>query len=220
MERHFDISLRSLKERLLAMAGFVEAAIEAATIGMQNRDQEKFEEVYELEKKINDAHLAVDAACVKLLALQQPFATDLRLIVAIIKINTDLERMGDQAVNIAHNAEIYLKAAPLKPLVDLPRMFDEVRLMVRAAFDAFVRRDEPTAREVLVRDDNVDELKRKIFDDVVDHMKKNPDKIDAGLALILIARNLERVGDHATNIAEDVIYAVSGDDIRHKKRTP
>jgi phosphate transport system protein len=218
MERHFDVSLRSLKERMLTMAGFVEAAIEAATLGLQNRDQKKFDEVYEIEKKINEAHVNVDAACVKLLALQQPFATDLRLIVAIIKINTDLERMGDQAVNIAHNAEIYIDGSPLKPLVDLPRMFEEVRLQVRAAFDAFVRRDEQTAREVLLRDDTVDELKRKIFDDVLEHMKKNPDKIDAGLALILIARNLERIGDHATNIAEDVIYAVSGDDIRHSKR--
>jgi phosphate transport system protein len=217
MERHFDASLRNLKEKLLTMAGYVEHAIEAATEAMTTRNPAKIEEVYEIEKKVNESHLAVDASCVKLLALQQPFAADLRLIVAIIKINTDLERMGDQAVNIAHNAEHYLKEPPLKPLVDLPKMFEEVRLMVRYALDAFVRRDEATARDVLLRDDHVDELKVKIFDDVLAAMKKDPSKIDVGLALILMARNLERIGDHATNIAEDVIYAVSGDDIRHSK---
>ena len=220
MKRHIDVSLRELKEKLIGMAGNVERAIAAATDALQSRNLEKIQDVFEIEKKVNQAHIDVDDACVKLLALQQPLAADLRLIIAIIKINTDLERMGDQAVNIAHNTEHYIKAEPLKPLVDLPKMFEEVRFMVREAIDSFVKRDVVTARDVLVRDDNVDALKAKIFDDVVAAMRQDPSKIDQGLALILIARNLERIGDHATNIAEDVIYAISGTDIRHSPRDP
>src|SRR5689334_4567924 len=125
MERHFDTSLRELKEQLVTMAGMVERAIENATLALQSSDVTKIKNVYELEKKINQSHIQVDSACLKLLALQQPLAKDLRLIVAIIKINTDLERMGDQAVNIAKNAERYLKEKPLKPLIDLPVMFTE-----------------------------------------------------------------------------------------------
>jgi phosphate transport system protein len=140
------------------------------------------------------------------------------MIVAILKISTDLERMGDQAVNIAHNAEHYIDRPPLKPLVDLPKMFDEARFMVREAIDSFVRQDQSLARDVLKRDDRVDALKGKIFKDVLEHMKHKPDMVEQGLCLILIARNLERIGDHSTNIAEDVIFAVSGEDVRHASR--
>lgn len=154
----------------------------------------------------------------KLLALQQPLAADLRLIIAIIKINTDLERMGDQAVNIAHNAERYLKEKPIKPLVDLPIMFSEVRFMVGEALDAFVKTDLALAKDVLTRDDQVDSLKHKIFKDVLEVIKVESQGIEAGLCLILIARNLERIGDHSTNIAEDVIFAITGEDVRHSGR--
>ncbi|MGK5089460.1 phosphate signaling complex protein PhoU [Bdellovibrionota bacterium FG-2] len=215
MERHFDVSLRELKEQLVAMAGLVERAIDDATQALQKRDLTKIAHVHEMEKKVNQAHKAVDNSCLKLLALQQPLAADLRLIVAIIKINTDLERMGDQAENIAHNSDRYIKGQPLKPLIDLPVMAEEVRVMVRAAIDSFVKTDEALAREVLSRDDKVDALKNKIFMDVLEHLKAQPEMIEQGLSLILIARNLERIGDHATNIAEDVIFAITGEDIRH-----
>jgi phosphate transport system protein len=218
MERHFDASLRSLKEQLVTMAGLVEKAIEHATLALERRDRDQLTLVHETEKKINEAHKAVDEACVKLLALQQPLAADLRLIVATIKINTDLERMGDQAVNIAHNSARYIAAEPLKPLVDLPRMFTEARAMVRETLDSFVRTDADLARAVLRRDDIVDGLKNKIFRDVLEHLKTRPESIEQGLNLILIARNLERIGDHATNIAEDVIFAISGEDVRHSGR--
>ena len=218
MERHFDVSLRDLKEQLVGMAGSVERAIENATEALTARDRSKIENVYELEKKVNQAHINVDDACVKLLALQQPLAADLRLIVAVLKINTDLERMGDQAVNIAHNTERYISDLPLKPLIDLPAMFTEARHMVREAIDSFVRRDTQLARAVMLRDDKVDALKNKIFRDVLDHIKASPDQIEQGLSLILIARNLERIGDHATNIAEDVIFAITGEDVRHSPR--
>ncbi len=215
MERHFDTSLRELKEQLVTMAGLVEKAIEEATQGLQSADVERFQNVFDLEKKINQCHISVDSACLKLLALQQPLAADLRLIFAIIKINTDLERMGDQAVNIARNAQEYIKAAPLKPLVDLPIMFQEVRQMVGITLDSFVKNNEPLAREVLKRDDRVDALKNKIFKDVLEHLKTHSAQVEQGLTLILIARNLERIGDHATNIAEDVIFALKGEDVRH-----
>jgi phosphate transport system protein len=161
-------------------------------------------------------HLEVDKGCVDLLARQSPMAADLRLIVAIIKINSDLERMGDQAVNISHNGEYYLAGAEIKALVDLPEMARRVREMVHTTLDAFVKMDEALARFVLNQDDAVDGYKHKIFADVKEIMKANPDTIDRGLNLILIARNLERVGDHATNIAEDVIFALNGADIRHR----
>lgn len=213
--RSFDSALIDLRSQLLTMAGLVERAIECATDALKNSDLTRINEVFETEERINQSHIAVDEACVKLLALQQPLANDLRLIVAILKINTDLERMGDQAVNIADNSRRYLGAAPLKPLIDLPVMSEEVRFMVREAIDAFVKGDESLARDVLARDDRVDALKGKIFRDVLEHLKTNAAMVEQGLNLILIARNLERVGDHATNIAEDVIFAITGDDIRH-----
>jgi phosphate transport system protein len=218
MERHFDHSLRELKEQLVTMAGLVERAIENATLALQNGDSAQIQNVYEIEKKVNQAHIQVDGTCLKLLALQQPLAADLRLIVAIIKINTDLERMGDQAVNIAKNSERYLREKPRKPLLDLPVMFTEVRFMVGEALDSFVKNNKNLAQDVLDRDDKVDALKHKIFRDVLEHLKTDPSGIEQGLTLILIARNLERIGDHATNIAEDVIFAITGEDIRHSAR--
>ncbi len=215
MERHFDTYLKDLKAKLIGMAGQVEKAIEEATEALGTRNTDKLQRVHEIEGKVNLAHVEIDNDCVKLLALQQPLAADLRLIVSIIKINTDLERMGDQAVNIARNTERYLKSAPLKPLVDLPIMFREVKHMVRETLDSFVKANEKLARAVLKRDDIVDELKNKIFRDVIEVIKANPEGIEQGLNLILIARNLERIGDHATNISEDVIFAATGEDIRH-----
>lgn len=215
MERHFEGELRALKERILTMGGAVERAIEEATQALIERDSARFATVHELEKGINQAHIEVDEACVRLLARQSPLAADLRLVVAIIKINADLERMGDQAVNIAGNGKRYLEEPALKPLIDLPRMAQIVREMVRQALDAFVRQDMALARAVLDRDDAVDNLKDQIFRELLTYMISDPRTIQRALNLILIARNLERLGDHATNIAEDVIYAISGRDVRH-----
>lgn len=215
MERHFDVALRELKEQLITMAGWVEKSIEAATTALQKRDQSKLRQVQEAEQKINQAHKDVDNACVKLLALQQPLAADLRLIVAVLKINTDLERMGDQAVNIVDHSEKYLQGDALKPLIDLPVMATEVRFMVKEALDSFIKTNESLARDVIKRDDKVDGLKEKIFQEVQSIIKQNASKVEQGLSLILIARNFERIGDHATNIAEDVIFAITGEDIRH-----
>src|SRR6185437_9770815 len=163
MDRHLDAELQKVKEQILTMGGHVEQAIEEATQALITRDTSRLDKVYELESQINQAHIHVDEACIGLLARQAPMAADLRLIVAIMKINTDLERMGDQAVNIAENGKRYLSEAALKPLIDLPRMAEDVRWMVRESLDAFVNRDEAIAKTVLDRDDVVDGLKNQIF---------------------------------------------------------
>lgn len=215
MERHIDTELKRLKQQILVMGGFVEQALEEATRALINRESERFDRVHELEKKINQAHIQVDDECLRMLATQSPLAKDLRMIVALIKINTDLERMGDQAVNISHNGKRYLQEPPLKPLIDLPRMAEEVRFMVRESLDALVKQDAALAHDVLKRDDSVDALKDQIFRELITYMISDPKSIERALNLILIARNLERLGDHATNIAEDVIFAVTGQDVRH-----
>lgn len=215
MERHFEVELAKLKNQILAMGLAVEKAIEESTQALIERNPARFDTVEALESEINQAHIAVDEACLELLARQAPLAADLRLVVAVIKINTDLERMGDQAINISHNGRRYLQAEALKPLVDIPQMAHDVRAMVRAALDAFVKKDLKEAYAVMDMDDGVDSLKHKIFQDLLVYMRGDPTTIERALNLILIARNLERLGDHATNIAEDVIFAITGKDIRH-----
>jgi phosphate transport system protein len=216
--RHIDTSLRDLKDLLIGMGGHVERAIECATKALIELDQSKLHYVYESEKRINEAHIRVDEDCLRILATQQPMAVDLRLIVSVLKINTDLERMGDQAVNIAQNGTRYLSGAPLKQFVNLARISSDVKSMVRESLDAFVTQDEKKAWKVLERDDKVDAMKSRIFQEVLAHLKTHPADAEAGVTLILIARNLERIGDHATNIAEDVIFSITGRDVRHTPR--
>ena len=217
MNRPLDPLLEGLREELLKMAGLAEAAVKAATDGWRLRSQSKLNEVYVIESRVNQAQMAVDSLCLKMLATQTPLANDLRIIIASIKINTDLERMVDLAVNIGKNTEYYLKADPIGHLVDLAEMSDEVCDMMKRALDSFVRLSEPMARDVLLQDDKVDAFKNKIFRDVLDHVKADRTTIEQGLNVILIARNLERIGDHATNIAEDVIFSITGQDIRHPR---
>lgn len=215
IHRHIDAGLSSLNQKLLTMAGYVEQAVECATDAWRFRNIAKIGDVYAIERRVNQAHKEVDAACVQLLALQQPMAADLRFIVSCIKINNDLERMVDLAVNIANNTEFYLQNPPSILIEDLNQMADEVRVMVREVLDAFVKTDERLARRVLSRDDRVDAYKRKIVQDCLESMKKDSKVIEQGMNLIFIAKNLERIGDHATNISEDVIFSASGQDIRH-----
>lgn len=215
MQRSLDLGLTDVKSHLIEMAGLLEEAIKSSTLAWRNRSREMIEKVNQIETRVNQAHMQVDSMCLKLLATQQPLATDLRFILSVVKINTDLERMADQAVNIANNTEYYLKHPPYVDLNDLIQMSDIVRALVKKAIDAFINSDELSAQQVLDADDEVDKLKDKVFYDVLERTKKNPDEIEQGLNVILIARNLERIGDHATNIAEDVIFTVSGKDIRH-----
>jgi len=216
MERHhFETELQALKNRLLNMGALVEERVHGAVQALMERSLEGSEAIARGDEEVNALQIEIDDRCLKLLALQQPMASDLRLITSAMKINADLERIGDQAVNIAENAIKMLSAPPLKPLIDVPRMADIAERMTRDSLDAFVRRDPALAREVLARDDEVDGLKDTIFRVLLTYMMADPGTIERALALILISRNLERIADHATNIAEDVIFLVEARDVRH-----
>ncbi len=213
--RHFQEDLDTLKERLLAMGGLAEERVREAVRGLMDRDNDALDGVLSGDEPINDFHMEIDDRCFKLLALHQPMAADLRVIVAAVKINTDLERVGDLAVNIGEAGKRYLQHPPVKPLIDIPRMGDLAQKMLRDALDAFVRRDMALAEAVLAADDTLDALKTQIFRELLTYMLQTPQTIEPGLDLILISRHLERIGDHATNVAEDVIFILSARDVRH-----
>ena len=213
--RHFQDDLDSLKQRVLAMGGLAEERVREAVRGLMDRDSAALDAVLAGDQPINDLHIELDDRCFKLLALHQPMAADLRVIVAAVKINTDLERVGDLAINIAEAGKRYLRHAPVKPLIDIPRMGELAQSMLRDALDAFVRRDIALAEAVLAADDTLDALKTQIFRELLTYMLQNPATIEPALDLILISRHLERIGDHATNVAEDVIFILSAKDVRH-----
>ncbi len=213
--RHFQDELDSLKQRLLTMGGLSEERVRESVRGLMARDGSALDAVLAGDQPINDLHIELDDRCFKLLALHQPMAADLRVIVAAVKINTDLERVGDLAINIAEAGKRYLRHAPVKPLIDIPRMGELAQSMLRDALDAFVRRDIALAEAVLAADDTLDALKTQIFRELLTYMLQNPATIEPALDLILISRHLERIGDHATNVAEDVIFILSAKDVRH-----
>jgi phosphate transport system protein len=213
--RHFQEELEQLKTRLLEMGGQAEENVRLAVKGLVDRDQELIDRVMIGDEPLNRLHIEIDDRCFTLLALYQPMAADLRAIVAAVKINTDLERVGDLAVNIAEAARRYTSHAPVKKLIDIPRMASIAQTMLRDALDAFVRRDLALAQAVLNEDDRLDTLKTQIFRELLTYMLQDPATIEPALDLILISRHLERIGDHATNIAEDVIFIVSARDVRH-----
>ena len=213
--RHFQEELEQLKARLLEMGGLAEDRLRLAVRGLVERDLGLVERVLVSDGAINQLHIEIDDRCFKLLALHQPMAVDLRAIVSAVKINTDLERVGDLAVNIAEAAGRYLEHPPVKELIDIPRMADIAQGMLRDALDAYVRRDMTLAQDVLNRDDELDLLKTMVFRELLTHMLRDPVTIEPSLDLVLISRHLERVGDHATNVAEDVIFMVSAKDVRH-----
>ena len=213
--RHFQEELEMLQQRLLSMGGLAEDRMCDAVKAVSTRDPALVERILTGDEPINALHIEIDDRCFKMLALHQPMAADLRAIVAAVKINTDLERVGDLAVNIAEAGKRYLQHPPVKPLIDIPRMGDIAQQMLRDALDAFVRRDVRLAEAVLAADDQLDALKTQIFRELLTFMLSDPATIEPALDLILISRHLERIGDHATNIAEDVIFMVSAKDVRH-----
>ena len=223
MERqvpHFREELDALQGRLLEMGGLAEERVRAAIQGLVTRDPALFEKVLLGDEPINQLHIEVDNRCFRLLALHQPMATDLRAIVAAVKINTDLERVGDLAVNIAEAGTRYISHPPVKKLVDIPQMGDIAQAMLRDALDAFVKRDTRLAHDVLNEDDRLDSLKTQVFRDLLTYMLKDQSTVEPSLDLILVSRHLERIGDHATNVAEDVIFMVSALDVRHHPPAP
>jgi phosphate transport system protein len=213
--RHFQDDLEQLKAQLLEMGGVAAERVRAAVESIVHRDLALAEKVLGGDAVVNRFHLDIDDRCVKLLALHQPMAVDLRSIVAAVKINSDLERVGDLAVNIAEAARRYLEHPPGRDLTDIAGMADLAQHMLRDALDAFVRRDLDLAHRVLDADDALDARKTDMFRQLLDHMLADPAAIEPSLDLILISRHLERIGDHATNIAEDIIFMVSARDVRH-----
>ena len=214
-QRHFQYELEQLKGRLLEMGGLAEERVRLSMSAVVERDAKLVEDVISGDAAINALHIEIDDRCFKLLALHQPMAVDLRAIVAAVKINTDLERVGDLAVNIAEAVRRYLRHPPVKQLIDIPRMAEIAEGMLRDSLDAFVRRDTTLAQAVLEADDSLDALKTQVFRELLTYMMQDPHTIEPSLDLILISRHLERIGDHATNVAEDVIFMVSARDVRH-----
>ena len=216
MERHhFEAELQALRNQLLTMGGLVEERVHRAVQALIHRREEDARRIIASDKEVNDLQMDIDDRCLRLLATQTPLAIDLRLITSAMKINADLERVGDQAVNIAESALALIPQPPLKPLIDIPRMAQIAEKMIRDALDAFVRHDAGLARDVLRRDDEVDELKDQVFRELLTYMMADPGTIQRALSLVLISRNLERIADHATNIAEDVIFIAEARDVRH-----
>jgi phosphate transport system protein len=215
MQRHFHEELEALKQTLLAMGGLVEDQIRRVMRSLVERDDALAQEVIERDQQVNAYDVEVDETCVSLLALHQPAAGDLRFLTTAMKIVTDLERMGDQAVNIAQRVLELNREPQLKPYIDLPRMAEKAQLMVKQSLDAFVARDTELARRVCGEDAEVDALKEQIFRELLTFMMEDARTIPRAIRLILISRFLERVADHATNVAEMVIYLVDAKMVRH-----
>ena len=200
-----DICARDLRDHVLKMASLVEASLSSSL----NQDK-TMEDVFELERKINEFHILIDDACFKYIALKAPTAKDLRTAIAVMKINADLERMGDQAVKIKRHQVIIGREILL-----LKNMALEVNLMVKNALDSFVRSNTKLATDVIIHDQEINAMNRDIVRDYINQIKNNVISFDEGYSIIKISKNLERIGDHAKNIAEDVIFLESGSDIRH-----
>ncbi len=216
MERHFDQELGKLKERLLTMAGMAEQSVGKAVKALVDRDPKLARAVIEEDALINRLEVEVEETCLNLLARYQPEAKDLRTIAMVFKIVNDLERVGDQGVNVAERTLDLLEEPQLKPLIDIPRMATLAQQMLKDSLDAFVNGDTELAREVCRRDDEVDLLNDQIYDELLVYMSQDAKTITRAIDLILIGRHLERVADHATNIAEDVYYLVRGTTIKHR----
>jgi phosphate transport system protein len=215
MQRHFHEELEALKQTLLAMGGLVEDQIQRVMQALLEHDDALAREVVERDRQVNAYDVEVDEQCVQLLALHQPAARDLRFITTALKIVTDLERIGDQAVNIAQRAIELNREPQLKPYIDLPRMATLAQGMVKGSLDAFVTQDTALARRVCSEDSQVDALKEQVFRELLTFMMEDARTVPRAIRLILISRFLERVADHATNIAEMVVYLVDGKFVRH-----
>jgi phosphate transport system protein len=211
----FDEELLNLKGMVLKMGAMVESAIRDSVNSLVERDNEAAKKVIERDHQVNALDVGIDEECIRLIALRQPMATDLRFITTIMKITTDLERMADQAVNIAERALELNEEPLLKPYIDIPRMRELAQGMTKDALDAVVNRDSKLAMDVIMRDDEVDDLRYGIVEELVSYMVRDPATVFRAMKITFVAQYLERIADHATNIAEMVIYLVEGKIIRH-----
>ncbi|HET7752817.1 MAG TPA: phosphate signaling complex protein PhoU [Anaeromyxobacteraceae bacterium] len=216
-DRSYERELADLREKLLTMGGKVEAAISASVRAITERDSEMAEAVKARDVEVNRLEVEIDDACRRILALRQPAASDLRFITTALKIVTDLERMGDLAVNIAERALNLNQSPPMRPFHDLSTLAELSETQLRRALDAFVERDATKAEEVMKGDDLLDALYLKLFNELLAVMMEDSRSIRRANALMFAAKHLERIGDHATNVAEMVVYMVRGTDVRHPR---
>ncbi len=215
MERHFDEALKNLKEKILRMSGLVEESIGSSIKALLERNAELAYKVIKSDDAVNMLEIEIDDLCLKLLALYQPTAGDLRFITSMLKINNDLERIGDLAVNIGQRTLDLLKVPPLKLRLNIPKMAEASQKMLKDSLNAFVNKDSKLAYEVCKRDDEVDDLNHEIFMELLKCAPEEQTPVERVIDLILVAKNLERIADHSTNICEDVIYMVDGKVIKH-----
>lgn len=213
--RHYEHELKILREKILLTGGKVEEMIAQAMQALINSDESLARELIASDRQINTLEKEIDELCFNILALRQPTASDLRFIITSLKIVTDLERIGDLGVNISERTLDLLQELPLKPYVHLPKLAQMAQSMMREALDAFVRKDIELAREVLTHDDPVDDLTKKIFNELLELMKKDSHNVARAVRLMFVAKYLERIADHATNIAEMVLFMLRGEDVRH-----
>lgn len=216
MQRHFDEQMQDLLQKLVLMGRLAESMLQTSIRSLIERNEFLCSEVHRKEDEVNDLQIEIDDRAVTLTATHQPVGTDVRFLFMASRIATELERIGDQAVNVCQNAHHVLKHPSLKPLVDLPVMGETAERMVRDSLEALVRKDCALAEKVLEDEKRVDAYRDQIFRVLLTYMMADPGTIERALALILISRNLERIGDHATNIAEEVIYLVEGREVRHR----
>ncbi len=216
MDNLLQYYLKDLKSNVNQMAGLVEESIVIATKAISEKNGENLHRVFDLESQINSYHKKIDHGCFRFLARQSPVASDLRLIIVIIKMGVDLERMGNMACSVTHCLNNYFKVQPVTLANEVPKMSDLVRMMVSKGLEAFMGNDEALAREVLVMENQVDQYRDFLHKNLYMSMKKNSQHLEASLEIFSIVRGLERIGDHATNIAEEVVFLISGEDIRGK----
>ncbi len=215
MERHFESDIEAVRQKLLLMGGKVEEMIAGVDAALVQRDDDEAKRIRKMDDEVDALEVELDRQIEQIMVRRQPVATDLRLMVAAMKITNDLERMGDCAVNIAKATLVINREAPLKPYIDLPRMAAVAREMVRDSLDAFVRGDADLARRIVLRDEDVDDIYKQLFRELLTFMIERPRNVARALHLLLIARNYERIADHAANVAEDVVFLVEGRDVRH-----
>jgi phosphate transport system protein len=215
MERRFEQRIEELKQELLHMSGLAESITRKAVESLQRRDASLADEVFADDRIVDRLEIEIEERCIELLALQQPLASDLRLVTSALKISNDLERVGDHAVNIAGCARTLVPLPAEPPLADLVPLVEGALGMLREALDAFVRRDAEAARRLVRRDDEVDELNRHLFGELLARMVRDPGHVEACMAYVLVGRNLERIGDLATNVAEEVVFIAEARVIKH-----
>lgn len=216
MSRHFEKELNKLKERLLSLSFAVEENFSKAVLSVKNRDEKLAKEVIQKDTDIDLIEVELEEDCLKILALHQPVAIDLRMVVAALKINNDLERIGDLAVNIAERSIFLCNCKPIQAPFDFETMAKKTRSMIKQAIDSLIQMDSSTARKVCSADDEIDQINREMYQTVYEKIRQTPDHVSELIQYLSISRHLERIADYATNIAEDIIYMIEGSIVRHQ----